>query len=200
MALILITHNMGVVAETAERVAVMYAGQMMEERASPSCSPRRSIPIRRRCWRRCPSAARARRAWPPSPAWCRVCTIARRLPVQRRAAAMRPPHSRRSARAARHGWVAGSAVIIRSVIRRARRACAAAARGARGRCRAAATGMSAHRRARNDLDADYVVRRGLFRAPAQLHAVGGVSFTLEPARRWRWSANPAAASRRWRAS
>ncbi|MCC6471006.1 MAG: ABC transporter ATP-binding protein [Alphaproteobacteria bacterium] len=32
MALILITHNMGVVAETAHRVAVMYAGQVVEER------------------------------------------------------------------------------------------------------------------------------------------------------------------------
>ena len=32
MALILITHDMGVVAETAERVAVMYAGQMVEQR------------------------------------------------------------------------------------------------------------------------------------------------------------------------
>ncbi len=31
MALILITHNMGVVAETARRVAVMYAGQLVEE-------------------------------------------------------------------------------------------------------------------------------------------------------------------------
>ena len=32
MALILITHNMGVVADTADRVAVMYAGQIVEER------------------------------------------------------------------------------------------------------------------------------------------------------------------------
>jgi dipeptide transport system ATP-binding protein len=32
MALVLITHNMGVVAETAHRVLVMYAGQVMEER------------------------------------------------------------------------------------------------------------------------------------------------------------------------
>jgi len=31
MALILITHNMGVVAETAQRVMVMYAGQVVEE-------------------------------------------------------------------------------------------------------------------------------------------------------------------------
>jgi dipeptide transport system ATP-binding protein len=34
MALVLITHNMGVVAEMAQRVAVMYAGQVVEERAA----------------------------------------------------------------------------------------------------------------------------------------------------------------------
>jgi dipeptide transport system ATP-binding protein len=32
MALVLITHNMGVVCEMAHRVAVMYAGQIVEER------------------------------------------------------------------------------------------------------------------------------------------------------------------------
>jgi dipeptide transport system ATP-binding protein len=36
MALILITHNMGVVSDTAERVAVMYAGQIMEQRPTSS--------------------------------------------------------------------------------------------------------------------------------------------------------------------
>src|SRR5699024_5042458 len=34
MALVLITHDMGVVAETADRVSVMYAGQPVEERAA----------------------------------------------------------------------------------------------------------------------------------------------------------------------
>ena len=34
MALVLITHNMGVVSEMAHRVAVMYAGQIMEERSA----------------------------------------------------------------------------------------------------------------------------------------------------------------------
>src|SRR3954451_8761500 len=34
MALILITHNMGVVSDTTERVAVMYAGQIMEQRST----------------------------------------------------------------------------------------------------------------------------------------------------------------------
>ena len=33
MALMLVTHDMGVVAETAERVVVMYAGQVVEQRA-----------------------------------------------------------------------------------------------------------------------------------------------------------------------
>jgi dipeptide transport system ATP-binding protein len=36
MGLVLITHNMGVVAETAQRVVVMYAGQIMEERSAAS--------------------------------------------------------------------------------------------------------------------------------------------------------------------
>jgi len=34
MALVMITHNMGVVAETARRVMVMYAGQIMEEQSA----------------------------------------------------------------------------------------------------------------------------------------------------------------------
>ena len=34
MALVLITHNMGVVSEMAQRVAVMYAGQIMESRSA----------------------------------------------------------------------------------------------------------------------------------------------------------------------
>jgi dipeptide transport system ATP-binding protein len=34
MALILITHNMGIVAEIARRVIVMYSGQVMEERTT----------------------------------------------------------------------------------------------------------------------------------------------------------------------
>ena len=34
MALVLITHNMGVLSQMAQRIAVMYAGQIMEERAA----------------------------------------------------------------------------------------------------------------------------------------------------------------------
>ncbi len=39
MALILITHNMGVVAETAQRVMVMYAGQVVEEQPAERLFP-----------------------------------------------------------------------------------------------------------------------------------------------------------------
>lgn len=42
MGLVLITHNMGVVSDMAQRVAVMYAGQIMEEQPTPHlfASPR----------------------------------------------------------------------------------------------------------------------------------------------------------------
>ena len=42
MGLVLITHNMGVVSEMAQRVAVMYAGQIMEMQAAANLfdSPR----------------------------------------------------------------------------------------------------------------------------------------------------------------
>jgi dipeptide transport system ATP-binding protein len=41
MGLILVTHNMGVVAETAQRVLVMYAGQIVEDRDAQAlfCAP-----------------------------------------------------------------------------------------------------------------------------------------------------------------
>ena len=45
MGLILITHDLGVVAQTAQRVIVMYAGKKVEEADVEACSPTRSIPI-----------------------------------------------------------------------------------------------------------------------------------------------------------
>ncbi len=44
MALVLVTHNMGVVARLADRVAVMYAGQVMEERSAATLFTRPQHP------------------------------------------------------------------------------------------------------------------------------------------------------------
>ena len=47
MAVMLITHAMGVVAETAQRVVVMYAGKVVEEADVESLFATRAIPTRR---------------------------------------------------------------------------------------------------------------------------------------------------------
>ena len=71
MALVLITHDLGVVAETAQRVVVMYAGQQVETGAVPR-DLRDAAPSlhRRRCSRRCPSTTSAARGCRRSPASC----------------------------------------------------------------------------------------------------------------------------------
>ena len=51
-----------------------------------------------------------------------------------------------------------------------------------------------------DLVKHYAVRGGILRRQVgTVHAVDGVSFSLGAAKRSAWSANPAAANRRWRA-
>ena len=63
VALIIITHNLGVVARYANRVNVMYAGRIVEARHAPTRSiTTRAIPTRWRCCARCRgSTSRARR-------------------------------------------------------------------------------------------------------------------------------------------
>ena len=53
-SVMLITHDMGVIAETADRVAVMYAGRIVEE------GPARTLAAR--CWTNIPPAAWATRS------------------------------------------------------------------------------------------------------------------------------------------
>ena len=70
MALIMITHNIGVVAETADRVIVQYQAATRWKR--PTCSPssrRPNPPTRARCSPRCPKTPPAI-ACPPSATMC----------------------------------------------------------------------------------------------------------------------------------
>ena len=62
VALIIITHNLGVVARYAQRVNVMYAGRIVESgSADASSTTTRAIPTRSRCCARCRgSTGRAR--------------------------------------------------------------------------------------------------------------------------------------------
>ena len=61
MALVLITHDMGVVAETADRVIVQYNGRKMEDTDVVSLFERPENPYTRALSPRCRRTPRARR-------------------------------------------------------------------------------------------------------------------------------------------
>jgi ABC-type glutathione transport system ATPase component len=77
MGLIMITHNMGVVAETADRVVVQYKGRKMEEADVLSLFENAEEPTRARCCRRCPTT-------PPATACRRSPTISTTKPASSR--------------------------------------------------------------------------------------------------------------------
>ena len=78
-AIMLITHDLGVVAEMAQRVVVMYAGRKVEEAPVSEIFARPLHPYTRGLARRgaetrlVAGRRRAHASWRRSPAWCRAC-------------------------------------------------------------------------------------------------------------------------------
>ena len=96
LAMILITHDLSVLAETCDRVAIMYAGQIAElGPVARPVTPARSTRTRSGCWRRSrPSAARA--SWRRRSPACRPTRPT--LPPGCRFAAALPPGAPSAAR------------------------------------------------------------------------------------------------------
>ena len=168
MALVLITHDMGVVAETADRVIVQYAGQQVEENATRALFADPHHPYTAALLAALPERATARRL-PAIPGVVpgqfdrpRGCLFAPRCAFAfdacRRAAPARAPAA--LGRALCYTPLSGGR----------------AGAGGRG-----GGGMSAVIEARG-LSRDYVVSRGAFRPPAVVHALDGVSFSLDAGR------------------
>ena len=188
MGLVLITHDMGVVAETADRVVVQYAGQQVEQQ-DDARPVRRSAPSLHRGAAR--GAARARdgahaaldprrRARPVRPAGGLPVLAALRLrdrPLPQGAAAACSPELGRA--------LCHYPLVQGQPTNRERRMSASSASSSKAATSRATTRASA----------------ACSRRRATVKALDGrVVRPRDAARRWPWSANPAAASRRSRGS
>ena len=95
MAIIVITHNMGVIAEVADRVLVMYAGRIVEAAPVAGLFDAPQHPYTEACWPAFPRWSRTGSAWSPFRARCPNPRAARPGAASRRAA---PTASRPAAR------------------------------------------------------------------------------------------------------
>ena len=91
MSVILVTHDLGVIAQTCDRVAVMYAGRVVETGTGRrDLFASRAMPTRWACWARCrgPASMRQPLRLDRGPA-AAALPICRRAAPSRRAAASR---------------------------------------------------------------------------------------------------------------
>jgi ABC-type glutathione transport system ATPase component len=176
MAIILITHDLGVVAEMADEVAVMYAGRVVERAPGRRSSTTRSIPIRLAC------SARSRRSRKTATGCWRS-----RAPCRRRSM---PSGCRFHPRCvfADAACTAQDPPLRSSTMRTTSPACARRSKHwwhDRPILEVAGPGQALSGARRHD-----VRSAPAYRARCRRHLLP----SSPVARRWRWSANPAAAS------
>ena len=91
MSVLLITHDLAVVAQMAHRVAVMYAGEIVELAPAAAFFARPAHPYSQKLFRAVPDVAGAIARLPSSPGRCRLCHRSSSAAASR-AAAIRPGH------------------------------------------------------------------------------------------------------------
>jgi len=97
VALIFVTHNLGIVAKMCDKMAVMYAGKIVEQGAVRACFGTPGTPTREPCWARCRNSAaksrfmRSPASRPTSPSFPRVAPSIRAVRMQWRNARHRSP-------------------------------------------------------------------------------------------------------------
>jgi peptide/nickel transport system ATP-binding protein len=188
MALLLITHDLGVVARMADRIGVMYAGQLVEEAPRAAFFARPAHPYSVRLFAALPDAGRrgGRLATIPGSvpsadarhSGCRFVERCREaMPVCR---GELPPWRDVDARQRVRCHLADAAPAVTAEV---------------GAGAAAIADEAVPLLAVRDLQVHFPIRRGLLqRAVGAVRAVDGVSLQLlARGARWRWWASPAAA-------
>ena len=109
LAVLLVTHDLGIVAEVADRALVMYAGEIVEEAPVEQLSPRPNTPTRRRSSCRSPAQRKRRggRSSRRSAVLCPSRAAAPGLPLRTALPGRLRPMRRRSPRHRRPSGQAG---------------------------------------------------------------------------------------------
>ena len=192
MAILLITHDLGVVARMAHRVAVMYAGQIVEvaERERFFAAPQH--PYSRKLFEALPTGKRGtelaviKGQVPPLTGEFRRCRFTERCDFAFERCSAEAP-----------GWT--------HIGRGARGSLFPEGEGAGGRASKTEAGAalaelpeSAPLLSVRNLKVHFPIRQGLFqRATGWVKAVDGTSLEIRPGARWGWWANRAAARPPW---
>jgi len=185
MAILLITHDLGVVAEMADRIAVMYAGQIVEEAGRAEFLDEPLHPYSRKLFESLPDGGRRgaplaviRGAVPPLTKEFLGCRFESRCELRRETCRLVPPKwidagGGRYVRCHLHDDVAGS--LPAGVAR------AGPAQPAPGH-RWQSSGVAATLTVR-DLKVHFPIQRGIFRRTVgHVYAVDGVTLTVPSAR------------------